>query len=870
MTTIIFCYLQGGIPLKMDKNELQSENIYNKYGNFSDFSAEIEALEKFEDIKHSSSKNLRKTQSRIIVGFILILLLTVVFGILSFVMSLRTTHDITHIYDGPLSVRYYAFSLNVNAHEAYLSMRNLALCEKGDTDGINRQIKRVRENIALMYGDFALLKSLAGDNEALRPKFDELESLLASWDTIRETNMKFALEGDMESCRSGVAGAGTHTINLMNGCISEIASQATELAEADYTGMLKRSRVYDINLVILTTAILIAGITVIFAMYRYTTKAVILVDQAQQEQNKILDELMVMDETLRQNLASMERESEIIREMRERYANSLEAANDAIWELDLKSRVFFASEKWTDVTGLPLMNTLDKESVLWFVHENDREKFEEAFMDKSGQFSVQVRAKPEDSADASAPRWLNIRGKWLDDHRLTGSVSDITQKKEAENYIEYIAYHDTITHLPNRAMFVKTLEKAIKRAQKTGSSGCVLFIDLDNFKLINDGHGHDFGDRILTEVAARLKKCVKENASLARFGGDEFLILAENVSGEDELHDQIKAVTDAFAEPISLDGGLFFITASIGVSLFPEDGSDVSQILKNSDAAMYESKFAGRNTFAFYNKLMSAKLVRKAAIADILRTAVEKDAIYMVYQPQVHCSDGKAVSCEALMRLKDVGLGFISPAEFIPIAEETRLIVPLGYWAIRKAVEAELELRKKGIILDNISVNISEIQLREHDFVEQVKKIIDEYSYDASRLHFEITESVMLSNLEAEIAILNELRNIGTKIELDDFGTGYCSLNYVRMIPLDVIKIDKCFIDEIGINSEKEELIDLIARLAKMNSADVVAEGVETKQQVEFFKEKGDIILQGYYYSKPVELNDLQAKFEELNGAAKS
>lgn len=855
----------------METDKLQGESFYNKYGNFADFSAELEALHKFQDIEQHSSKSLNKAKIRIAAGAVLILCLTLVFGISSFIMSFRTTEDIKHIYNGPLSVRYFAFSLNVNAHEAYLSMRNLALCDESDVNGIHTYIAQARESVSLMYGDFAVLKSIANNNEALKPQFDELEALLAAWDDLREENMMHALEGDMERCRAGVAGAGTRVIDAMNACIDSIAAQATGIADADYSAILRRSRVFDISLIVLTAVILASGVGIIIAINRHTAKAITLVENAQREQNKILDELMVMDETLRQSLSRMEHESEIAKEVQERYENSLEAANDAIWELNTETHDFFASEKWTDVTGLPLMKRLDRDSALWFVHEEDREKFRDAITDESKQFSVQIRAKQDSSDEDAPPRWLHIRGRRLDDCRLTGSVSDISQSKEAEQFIEYIAYHDVITSLPNRAMFVQSLEKAIKKAKKTGNGGCVLFIDLDNFKLINDGHGHEFGDKILAEVAGRLLKALKKGAMLARFGGDEFLILAENVSGEDELHGHIDAVTNALEEPIALDGGLFFVTASIGVSRFPEDGNDVSQILKNSDAAMYESKFAGRNTYALYNKLMSTKLTRKAAIADILRTAIEKDMIYLVYQPQVRCADGVAVSCEALMRLRDAGLGFMSPAEFIPIAEETRLIVPLGYWAIRKTIETDLALRKNGIVLNHVSVNVSEIQLREHDFAACVKGIIDEYGYDASRLHLEITETILLSDIEAQVAILNKLKDIGIKVELDDFGTGFSSLNYVRTIPLDVIKIDKCFIDEIGVDCEKEELIDLITKLAKMIDAEVVAEGVETAQQVEFFKKKDSrILLQGYYYSKPLAFDEFQGKIEELNRNARA
>lgn len=856
----------------MDKKKI-IHDVDDKYGSFqyNEFETEIEAVHKFEDINRNSSNNLRASQSRMITGFIIILCLTVILGSLSFIMSHRTTQDIMDIYNGPLSVRYYALSLNINAHEAYLSMRDIALSEEGDSERIRYYAERTRKSLDLVNTDFSTLKSLASHNETLKPKLDELESLLSRWAIMREEYIQFALEGDMSSCRSGVTGSLTFMVSEVNDCISEIVSDATKIASTGYESILSRSSIFDVYTISLTLIIAVASIVVIISVQRHANKAANLVEDAHREQNEILDELVIMDETLRQSLAKTEREAEIIIEMKEKYANSLEAANDAIWELDFDTNEYFASEKWSDITGLPPIKVFDEEKLLQFIYADDHKKFKDTFRRKSGYFRTQIRVKTAGSSPDSPPRWLEIRGKWLDGHRITGSVSDITEKKLSEQYIEYIAYHDTITHLPNREKFVQALGDTLKKSEENSTTGCVLFIDLDNFKLINDGHGHDLGDALLFEVAHRLRQSLNEKAMLARFGGDEFLILVESVTGSEEALDYVKVVMDAFVMPFSLDNELFYLTTSIGVALFPEDGRDVTQILKNADAAMYESKSAGRNTFALYNKDMSAKLIRKAAIGDILHTAIENGTVYMVYQPQLRCSDSKVVGCEALMRLKDQELGFISPAEFIPVAEDTRLIIPLGYWAIRNVIETELALREKGIILDSISVNVSELQLRDRDFVGQVKKIIDEYSYDASRLHFEITESTLLSNLEEEIGILNELTDIGIKIELDDFGTGYSSLNYVRMIPLNAIKIDKCFTDEIGISREKESLIDLIIRLAGTFNANIVAEGVETKNQVEFFKEKGgDVILQGYYYSKPLEISDFEARFKELNGVSQS
>ncbi len=446
-----------------------------------------------------------------------------------------------------------------------------------------------------------------------------------------------------------------------------------------------------------------------------------------------------------------------------------------------------------------------------------------------------------------------------DAHSLRSEVAEL------ERHVEFISYYDETTRIPNRACFVREFEKALERRLPGDPPGCVLYLDLDDFQNVYDSHGYSFGDKVLTEFTQRLVQTLAGRGTVARNGGDEFLIFFENMWLETEVTAVARELQTVLCAPFSLDNSSVFITMSMGAARYPQDGGDAESLIKNASAAMYESKSSGGNALTFYNSTMRYKRVRRAAIMDILRTAIENDNVYLVFQPQVRSTTGEVVSCEALMRLRDCGLGYISPAEFIPIAEETRMIIPLGYWAIRKTIEAYQKLKERWGGLTGISVNVSGVQLRAPGFLETVKSILEEYDFDPSFLHLEVTESVMLDNAEETLALFDALRKLGVKLELDDFGTGYTSLNYVRMIPLDVIKIDKCFIDDIGISEEKESLISLIAGLAKTYNAKVVAEGVETAEQVAFLNEMEDVIIQGFYYSMPLEFDALVDKIVEMH-----
>jgi diguanylate cyclase (GGDEF)-like protein/PAS domain S-box-containing protein len=425
---------------------------------------------------------------------------------------------------------------------------------------------------------------------------------------------------------------------------------------------------------------------------------------------------------------------------------------------------------------------------------------------------------------------------------------DISERKKAENTIKFMAYHDALTGLPNRNMFRKQLNEALKH--KGNGMLAVLFLDLDRFKIINDTKGHKLGDLLLQIVAKRLENAVQADGLVSRQGGDEFIILLENIDKE-RVKVVAQRILDEFSMAIIINNQEFFVTSSIGISLAPIDGNDEETLIKHADTAMYLAKEHGKNNFQFYTSQLHGLSSRKMELENGLRKALEQGQLALHYQPQVNLETNGIVGIEALMRWQHPEHGFISPAEFIPLAEETGLIVPIGKWALRTACEQNKAWQDLGLGEFLIAVNISVRQLQEEDFVEFVKKVLAETELDPTCLELEITESIM-QNIERSTKILHQLKELGVKISIDDFGTGYSSLSYLKHLPIDSIKIDKSFVDDIIDHSNQGAMVKTIIDMGSNLNFKVIAEGIEKEAQVEFLKKNACEIGQGYYFSKPL------------------
>jgi diguanylate cyclase (GGDEF)-like protein/PAS domain S-box-containing protein len=437
------------------------------------------------------------------------------------------------------------------------------------------------------------------------------------------------------------------------------------------------------------------------------------------------------------------------------------------------------------------------------------------------------------------------------------ACEDITSRKDSERRIEYLAYYDTLTGLPNRVTLLDQLPGALALARREAREMALLFLDLDNFKDVNDTQGHDFGDKFLQEVAARLASCVRESDTLVRLGGDEFVIVLASVKESNGAASMAQRVQALFHFPFLIQGQQFYSSASIGIALFPEDGADVESLLKSADAAMYHAKAEGKANFQFYSDEMNKKIMRRVALENRMRAGIARGEFFVHYQPQWDLKSGRMVGVEALLRWYNPEFGRIAPDEFIPAAETSGLIFELGEMVLRTALLQSNEWVSQGHLDLKVAVNISGRQFSQPDFLQTVGGILAETGTDPGNLELEFTESVIMEKADKNITTLRALKQMGIQLSIDDFGTGYSSLNYLKHFPIDTIKIDRSFIADVTANSDDAAITEAIISMAQSLHLKVIAEGVENHEQLRFLVRRRCDEVQGYYLAVPMSAQDL-------------
>lgn len=541
--------------------------------------------------------------------------------------------------------------------------------------------------------------------------------------------------------------------------------------------------------------------------------------------------------------------------------------NEAIMITDSEANIIRVNQAFENLTGYKAAEVIGKNPRILQSGRHDREFYKSMWdsLKKDGIWIGEIWDKSKNGTLYLKQSTItSIKNEDGNVRQYVSMFTDITARKKAEEEVEQLAFYDPLTGLANRRMLLDRLKHSLASNVRNEKHGAIMFADLDNFKNLNDTKGHSVGDQLLIEVGVRLKKCVREQDTVARFGGDEFVILVENLSSN---HNEALANADKLARkilheislPYLINGTEYYSSSSIGVTMYCDSSIVIDDLLKHADAAMYQSKKAGRNTVRFFNPESQTLLESRSLMEHELRHALKNNELVIHYQVQVN-EDGLPIGAEALLRWDNPTLGKVSPGEFIPVAEDTGLIVPIGEWVLQTACK-QIKLWENNFKTNyfELSVNISNRQFREEGFINIVRTIIEKNKINPSKLKLEITESLIMDDVEFTIQIINELKAIGIRFSMDDFGTGYSSLSNLKRIPLDQIKIDQSFVRDISTSNQDRSIVRTIIAMANSLELEIIAEGVETEEQRKLLINKGCCNFQGYLFSKPVPIEEFDA-----------
>jgi diguanylate cyclase (GGDEF)-like protein/PAS domain S-box-containing protein len=546
---------------------------------------------------------------------------------------------------------------------------------------------------------------------------------------------------------------------------------------------------------------------------------------------------------------------EVLRESEERYRIIMESVNLGISLIDVNHKIimtnrFFAElfkKSAADFVGKYCFREFEKREaicphcpgVLSMASGKPSEVETEGVRDDGSRFSVLLRTVPKFASDGTVNGFIEV-------------IEDVTERKRSVEKIQYLATHDTLTGLPNRLMFRQLLNHSIQSARHHKRKLAVFFIDLDRFKIINDTMGHEAGDQLLQEIAMRFKQALRGADVVARLGGDEFIILIEEVNELNQVANVAQKILTSTIKPMVLMGEECRITASIGISIYPKDGEDEQSLMKNADIAMYFAKEEGKNNYQFYSKDIQSQSTKRLSIETNLRLALERNELSLHYQAKVDFKTNVITGVEALLRWQNPYLGTVTPTQFIPVAEETGLIIPIGKWVMKTACAQNVAWQKQGLPAVCMAVNLSLRQLRDDNLIDDIKAALDDSGMAPNLLELEITESMVMHNPTRMIAELVKIKSMGVRLAIDDFGTGYSSLAKIKHFPIDTLKVDRSFIRNIPNNAEDNAITEAIIAMGKTLSLTIVAEGVETIEQMNFLKGHSCDAMQGYYFSKPI------------------
>lgn len=578
---------------------------------------------------------------------------------------------------------------------------------------------------------------------------------------------------------------------------------------------------------------------------------------------------------IKQDISERKRADRALQQAEEKYRAIFEDAVVGIFQTTADGRPLSVNRALAEMHGYDsaeqLLAEVSNVALQLFVDPNRMNELRQVLAEKGVVRGAEVEVYRRDRAK----KWVLVNLRAVRDtggnvvlHE--GTIEDITDRKVAEERVQFLAYYDALTGLPNRVLLQDRLAKALAGARRRKDKVAVLFLDLDRFKVINDSLGHSFGDLLLQGVGERLKNWARELDTVARLGGDEFVVVLSSVK---EVADAavaaariVKGITDGFV----VEGHPLSISCSLGISVFPEHGTNSDTLIKNADAAMYCAKETGRNTFRFFTEDMNAQVVERLTLENSLRQALVRKELFLVYQPQIEIATGRITGLEALLRWQHPELGLVPPDKFIKIAENSGLIMPIGEWVLRTACAQARKWQDEGLPALPIAVNVSAVQFRQEDFCELIRSVLREVHLAPQYLELELTESLLLSNAEVTLSVLQELKAMGLTLAIDDFGTGYSSLSYLKQFPVGKLKIDRSFVRDVAVSADDAAIATAIISMAKSLNLKVIAEGVEDEAQMSFLRARQCDEIQGYYFSKPLTADACAGKIRSTFGVAQS
>ena len=553
---------------------------------------------------------------------------------------------------------------------------------------------------------------------------------------------------------------------------------------------------------------------------------------------------------------------EILRESEERFFLAARGANDGLWDWNIKKEEVYYSPRWKEMLGYS-DSEISSSSDEWIsrIHPDDRDAVLYALSSHLNNTTHHFESEHRILHHDGTYHWMLVRGMAVRDtngvaYRMAGSQTDITSRKNAEEQLVHDAFHDQLTGLPNRALFLDRLDRTIEYSRRyDGSHFAILFLDLDRFKVINDSLGHAVGDELLIEISALLKNCLRSSDTVARFGGDEFVVLLHDILDLEDAVRVTRHIQEELSKPFKLGNNRVFTSASIGIVLSSDSYISREDLVRDADIAMYQAKMLGKSNYVIFNTEMRKQAINRLSMENDLRHALTRGEFDLHYQPIVTLAESTISGFEALLRWHHPQKGYIQPDKFIPIAEETGLISDIGGWVLRQACSQMKKWQEQFPEYRDlfININISQKQFNHPGFIYIIRHILDDTGFDASCLNLEITENVLMDNAESMIDILGKIRDLGVGLHIDDFGKGYSSLSYLQQFPIDTLKIDYSFINRIGTNGDRAEIVKTILVLARELGVDTIAEGIETENQFMQLRDLDCHYGQGYFIGKPMQ-----------------